>query len=176
MTSKSSGSRRGIQVFQGEGIPLDENIMPVGDMDEAVIDGYARAEQYTEDNPGADVRCLFREGEDDDGLSLVYCWFKSGVILPQHSHNADCLYYIIGGELKMGSRVLKKGEGFFVPADTHYSYEAGPEGVEVLEFRNASRFDVQYRAGSGRHWDRIIDSLSRNAVNWREESIPPSER
>ena len=167
--------RTGIQVFQGEGMPLDEDIMPFGEMDESVVDGYARAKKYTENNPGDRVRCLFRE-DKDDGLSLVHCWFKSGVILPQHSHSADCLYYIVGGELRMGSRVLKKGEGFFVPADTHYSYEAGPEGVEVLEFRNASRFDVQHRGESWKHWDRIIDSLSKNSGNWPEETVPPSER
>ncbi|MDQ1430431.1 MAG: hypothetical protein QOF40_1033, partial [Actinomycetota bacterium] len=33
------------------------------------------------------------------------------------------------------------GSGF-VPADAPYAYTAGPEGIEILEFRHASAFDM----------------------------------
>ena len=45
--------------------------------------------------------CLFKE-PGDVGMNLVYAWFQSGVVLRQHSHNADCLYYVLGGSLQDG--------------------------------------------------------------------------
>ena len=44
---------------------------------------------------GDTVKLLFAA----PGFSLTYAWFKSGYPLPRHSHNADCLYYIIAGSL-----------------------------------------------------------------------------
>jgi hypothetical protein len=42
-------------------------------------------------------------------MSLCWAWFKSGYVLPRHSHNADCLYYVLGGSLRLGSVWLKAG-------------------------------------------------------------------
>ena len=33
-------------------------------------------------------------------FSLVYLWYKSGYMLPRHTHNVDCLYAVIGGSLQ----------------------------------------------------------------------------
>ena len=55
------------------------------------------------------------------GLSLTYAWFKSGFPLPRHSHDADCLYYIIAGSLTLGSQTLGAGDGFFVPSQAAYA-------------------------------------------------------
>jgi quercetin dioxygenase-like cupin family protein len=110
------------------------------------------------------------------GMSLVYLWFKSGYVLPPHSHNGDCLYYVIGGELRIGAQLLGKGDGMFVPAGTAYSYEAGPEGVEVLEFRNATQFSIQLKGNEGGRWDRVVAAFRARAAIWETESVPPSER
>src|ERR1700722_6899204 len=59
------------------------------------------------------------------GFSLVYVWFKSGFPLPRHSHNVDCLYYIVGGSLKLGTQELAVGDGFFVGKDVPYTYTPG---------------------------------------------------
>ena len=32
-------------------------------------------------------------------MHVSYIWFKSGYVLPPHSHDGDCLYYILAGSL-----------------------------------------------------------------------------
>jgi len=86
--------------------------------------------------PGSIVTPMFNQPKPD-GMSLVHVWFGPNFPLFRHSHpqHGDCLYYIVAGSLIMGSRVLKAGDGFFLPNGMPYKYRAGPEGVEVLEFR-----------------------------------------
>lgn len=71
------------------------------------------------------------------GMSVGHAWFGPNYPLVRHSHPlyGDCLYYVVTGELHLGKRVLRAGDGFFVPNGMPYKYRAGPEGVEVLEFR-----------------------------------------
>ncbi len=109
-------------------------------------------------------------------MSLLHVWFKSGYVLPFHSHSTDCLYYVMGGELRMGSHVLRKGDGMFVPADHGYGYEAGPEGVELLEFRNATHFNLFFRGNTPQRWEQIGDVYREREAIWREETVPPSDR
>ena len=176
-TGKSNGSRRGIELFRAtDGEPLTETQMPMECLDESVMAGFAKlAEAGGAEAGGEVVRCLFREPQDD-GLSLCYAWFKSGFLLPRHSHDADCVYYVIGGELKLGNQVLRKGDGFFVPCDVPYSYEAGPDGVEILEFRNAARFNILFRNNDEVYWERMAESFRSNAPQWQAETVPPSDR
>ena len=86
-------------------------------------------------SPGNIVTYLFNQGPE--GMSLVHAWFGPHFPLFRHSHPqlGDCLYYIVGGSAVLGSRVLGPGDGFFVPNGAPYKYKAGPEGVEILEFR-----------------------------------------
>jgi hypothetical protein len=86
-------------------------------------------------SPGNIVTYLFNQGPD--GMSLVHAWFGPHFPLFRHSHPqlGDCLYYIVGGSAILGSRELGPGDGFFVPNGAPYKYRAGPEGVEILEFR-----------------------------------------
>src|SRR3954452_2013679 len=92
--------------------------------------------------PGAATTPLFWQG-GPDGMSLVHAWFGPHFPLFRHSHPkfGDCLYYVLSGQVVMGSRVLKAGDGFFVPNGMPYKYKAGPEGVEVLEFRAGGGVD-----------------------------------
>jgi hypothetical protein len=76
-------------------------------------------------SPGHVVKVLYR-GEGDDGFSLVWSWFGPEYRLLRHSHSADCLYYVVRGEARLGNRVVAAGSGFFVPADAPYAYSAGP--------------------------------------------------
>jgi hypothetical protein len=86
--------------------------------------------------PGNIVTPLFDQG-GSTGMSLIHAWFGPNFPLFRHSHPklGDCLYYIVAGSAVLGSHVLKPGDGFFVPNGMPYKYRAGPEGVEVLEFR-----------------------------------------
>lgn len=86
--------------------------------------------------PGSRTTPLFGQG-GPEGMSLVHVWFGPNFPLFRHSHPrfGDCLYYVLAGEVVMGSQRLGPGDGFFVPNGMPYKYKAGPEGVEVLEFR-----------------------------------------
>lgn len=86
--------------------------------------------------PGNHTTTIFDQG-GPDGMSLVHAWFAPDFPLFRHSHPAlgDCLYYVLAGSLTMGRQTLGPGDGFFTPGEMPYRYKAGPEGVEVLEFR-----------------------------------------
>jgi hypothetical protein len=109
------------------------------------------------------------------GMSLTYAWFKSGYPLPLHSHNADCLYYIIAGSLQLGTEMLGKGDGFFVGMDVPYFYTPGPEGVEVLEFRTADSFDIRFLGKTKAFWDKTTAAVTRERANW-DGQLPPSAK
>ncbi len=114
------------------------------------------------------VKTLFGDPATN-GMSLVWSWFGPDFALPRHSHSADCLYYITKGEIRMGSQTLREGEGFFVPSDSRYAYTAGPEGVEVLEFRSVSTFDMRISETLPR-WAKIVEGVQANRTRWKAEN------
>jgi hypothetical protein len=75
----------------------------------------------------------------------------------------------------MGSRVLRAGDGFFVPNGMPYKYRAGPEGVEVLEFRagggDADAPSMKLDESSLDSLRRIIDSAREHQPEW--QAPPP---
>jgi hypothetical protein len=111
------------------------------------------------------VKVLFK-GDGDDGMSLVHAWFGPGYRLPRHSHSANCLYYVVKGEAVMGNRVIKAGDGFFVRADQPYAYTAGADGIEILEFRGATGFDMKIFDQTVERWKPIVDAAIVNHDQW----------
>ena len=114
---------------------------------------------------GQRVTVLYK-GEGPEGFSLVYSWFGPGFRLPRHSHSSDCLYVVIAGEARMGTRVLGPGDGVFVKAEAPYAYTAGPDGVEVLEFRAATSFDIKIRDTSVADWKPVADAVAEHGERW----------
>lgn len=108
------------------------------------------------------------------GMSLTYAWFKSGFPLPLHTHNADCVYYIVAGSLKLGTEELGPGDGFFVGRNVPYTYKPGPNGVEVLEFRTADRFDIRFMGKTEAYWNKTAASIADKQDKWVGER-PPHE-
>jgi hypothetical protein len=111
------------------------------------------------------VRVLFK-GDGPEGFSLVHARFEPGFRLFRHSHSSDCLYVVIAGEAYMGTRVLGPGDGFFVRAEAPYAYSAGPQGVEVLEFRAATSFDIKFRDRSVADWKPVGDAVREHGESW----------
>lgn len=107
-----------------------------------------------------------------ENMSLARLWFKSGFPLPLHTHDRDCLYYIVAGSIRMGSETLVAGDGFFVGAEVPYSYTAGPEGVEVLEFRNTDRFNIRIKDKPVAAWEKMLDVMREGATRWVDEAPP----
>lgn len=171
------GERKRIHIFRAaDAGEVTDEMMPREGIDEGVMAGLARlAEAGVTEGVGERTRVLFRE-PGEQGMSLLHAWFKGGYVLPFHSHSTDCLYYVLSGELRMGSHVLRKGDGMFIPGEQGYGYEAGPEGVEVLEFRNATHFNLFFRGNTPRRWEQIGEAYRENETAWRAETVPPSER
>ena len=118
---------------------------------------------------GADVHVLFCSA----GLSLTYAWFKPHYMLPMHAHDSDCLYHVIAGELIMGRETIAAGDGFFLPANAWYSYSAGAEGVEILEFSGTETFKFRARGGIPKHWERLAETYRQNRASWPQAPRPP---
>lgn len=170
-------TRKRLTIFRSEDATPVQDHMPVLGMDAGVMNGLQNlgaANPTGDPNHGSKAVVLFQE-PGDTGMSLAYVWFKSGYILPRHSHDTDCLYYVMAGELQLGAQVLRKGDGAFIPANAGYTYQAGPEGVEVLEFRSATRFHFLFKNNSEAHWQRIAEVFRNNSEKWQSEP-PPSER
>jgi hypothetical protein len=130
----------------------------------------ARADELSQAGmlAGAENRMLFSGG----GFSLAYAWFKSGFPLPRHTHDSDCLYYVVAGSLLLGDQELKAGDGFFLGAEVPYAYTPGPEGVEILEFRAVQGFDIKVLAGAGAFWDRALRTVQAKRESWPQEPRP----
>jgi len=140
--------------------PFRETIQPIlGEVQEAGV------------FKGEDARVLFAI----PGFSLVHVWFKPGYPLPLHSHDADCLYYIIAGSIRMGTRDLGPREGFFVPADVPYAYTPGPEGVELLEFRHATSFNFVNHANGIAFWEKALETVKAAQPAWATAQMPALE-
>lgn len=117
---------------------------------------------------GHENRVLFSAG----GMSLLYAWFKSGYPLPRHSHDSDCLYFILGGSIKVGTETLGPGDGFFVGGDAPYTYVTGEEGVEIIEFRATEHFDIKLLADNPTFWQKALQNVVSRQDKWSTESRP----
>ena len=97
-TVHSPPASTGYEIYRTSTAPsLDETAhMEVTGMNPEFEAGIAKALEagFAEGNI---VKTLFSR----PGFSLTYAWFKSGFPLPLHTHNADCLYYIVAGSLQL---------------------------------------------------------------------------
>ena len=117
---------------------------------------------------GDRVRVLFNV----PGFSLLHSWFKADYPLPLHSHDADCLYYVVAGSLQLGTERLGPRDGFFVPAGAPYSYKPGPDGLELLEFRHATQFNFNVLAKSEAFWKRAVETVQSHNEEWKVAKMP----
>ncbi len=173
----AAAPRRRLTIFRAaDAAEVPDDMMPREGIDDTVLSALGRL-QEADVNVGAGEKAvvLFKE-PGENGMSLIHLWFKSGYVLPFHSHDTDCLYYVTAGEIRMGSNVLRKGDGLFIPAGQAYGYEAGPDGVEVLEFRNATHFNLRFQPNANRRWEQMVSTYMERAPLWEEETVPPSER
>jgi mannose-6-phosphate isomerase-like protein (cupin superfamily) len=117
---------------------------------------------------GDSVRVLVRI----PGFSLAHVWFKKEFPLPLHSHDVDCLYYIIAGSLKLGTEYLGAEDSFFVPADVPYTYKIGAEGVQLLEIRHETTFTYVNHAKGAAFWEKAAQTAEANREGWKTARPP----
>ena len=121
------------------------------------------------------VMVVARQSPEEGGFSLVHVWFKANYPLPRHSHDSDCMYYVISGEAHMGNQVLRAGDSFFVPAEAPYVYSAGPDGVEVLEIRHdVAQFDMKIPDAPEARWQEMVEISVANRERWEADQTSPT--
>jgi quercetin dioxygenase-like cupin family protein len=162
--------RRGIKLFRGhDAIPIAASgaMSPpqfnADDMKALAADGPRPPTVAM----GIDDKLVF-QGEGPEGSSLVRAWLGPHYVLPRHSHSGDCLYYIVQGSITMGAQVLGAGDGFFVPSNAPYAYEAGADGAVVLEFRTQTSFDMQIPGGQLERWRKMATVAEEHGERWVE--------
>ncbi len=152
---------------------MDAELMPIVGMaaDDVAGMGAAMAAGYAD---GAHSRLVM--ADEATGMSLTYARFKAGFLLPRHSHDAHCAYYVISGEAHLGGAVLKAGDAFVVPANDLYSYRAGSEGVEIIEFRAATEFHFRFGGNDAGFWGRLLAATATRAGDWKDAPKTLAER
>ena len=159
----------GILFFRGSDAPTlveagCEITVPFTDVQQAGIEQMVEAGY----GDGYDVHVLV----NIPGFSLVSLWFKQHFPLPLHSHDVDCLYYIVAGSLRMGTEDLGPRDCFYIPANVPYSYRAGPDGVEVLEIRTANQFEFRNLAKSMAFYEKAVQTIAANRPAWQRAARP----
>lgn len=156
-------------VFRGRDARPDSEVglMTYEEFTPVAADGLRRAQEVGFDE-GHHLRVLFSA----PGFSLIHLWFKSAFPLPRHVHNVDCLYFILGGSLRFGQEELEAGDGFFVGSDVPYHYTPGPAGVDLLEFRASSAFNIRVLANNPAFWDHAVETIRSHHSAWLSEQRP----
>jgi hypothetical protein len=155
----SKKSEQKFQIYRHAEAPglMEANCMTLAPFAEKIVPGLMKANEAGMEH-GEQVKVLI----NIPGFSLTHVWFKKHFPLPLHSHDADCLYYIIAGSLRLGTETLGPRDGFFVPCDVPYAYTPGPDGVELLEFRHNTTFNFVNHA----------KTAEANAEDWKTARRP----
>lgn len=153
-------SRDGIDLMQSE----HQDMAPATDVQNTGLTKMVEAGLLD----GAEVRVI----ADVPGLNLVHIWFKTDYPLPLHSHNVDCLYYIIAGSITLGTEELGARDSFFVPADAPYTYRTGANGVELLEIRAGNHWDFKNHAQGQAFYDQALATIAAKRKEWQAAPRP----
>lgn len=111
-----------------------------------VRDGAANAWTAIRSVVGPEMRERMTEGElsgafkphdrnDPDGLELLEIFYPPGAVISLHAHEEDEIIYVVEGAIRLGNRSYGKGSSVFVARQTLYGFEAGPEGLHMVNFR-----------------------------------------
>ena len=65
-----------------------------------------------------------------------------------HSHTEDEIIFVIGGEIRLGSKLYGPGTALAIAADTLYGFTAGPAGLSFVNFRAAMPGDISFAHGA----------------------------
>ncbi len=110
---------------------------------------------------GTATDVVFRDN-GPNGFSLTNLRLAPHFILPAHTHDVDCLYYVASGWIVLGRQRLDPGGGFLVRAHRPYGYRAGAEGATVLEFRQSTGFNMVITETNRTKWREMAEVANQN--------------
>ena len=87
--------------------------------------------------------------------------------------NMKCMEYVARTLPFTVRRTVKWGD--CDPAGVVYTYEAGPEGCEVLEIRfGVERYATDFPDQPESYWSGLLASVERNGPTWRSKPSAPA--
>lgn len=146
--------------FSGVGTASEETRQKLGVVSEAGRD------------EGIVVHLLYRQPA---GFSVLFVWAKPNYPLIRHSHDSDCMYYMVSGAVTAGDKTLRAGDGFFAPKDCLYMYTAGPEGAEMIEVRyGVDAVNTLVPPMPDKRVQADLELVRANVDRWKEMQISPT--
>ena len=166
----AGATTKSFTIYRAKDAPglMEAGVMQMAPMTETQIEGFRKMGAAGVLN-GEEVKILVNL----PGFSLAHAWLKSGYPLTLHSHDSDCLYYVVAGSLKLGTEELGPRDSIFVPAGVPYTYKPGPEGVEVLEFRHETHFNFVNLSKGAAFYEKGAENCAANREAWAI-ATPPS--
>jgi quercetin dioxygenase-like cupin family protein len=76
-----------------------------------------------------------REPGDASSPQLVELRYEPGAEIQTHCHDEDEIIYVLSGAMVIGARTVGPGACLTVPGGVFYGFQAGPEGLAILNFR-----------------------------------------
>src|SRR3546814_19698909 len=74
--------------------------------------------------------------------------------------------------MRFGKEVLGQGDGAFVPGNTPYTFVTGSDGVEFLEFRNATAWNIVFKSNNQASWAKGAEKTRALHESWLAEKQP----
>lgn len=161
--------RRGLKIWRAKDSTGLNEMMTIGSSPPGIREQFKTFDVWRD---GAAAHVLYRD-KRANGCSITYVWFGPNCTVYRHSHSSDCAYLIVAGQAILGRQVLNPGDGFFVPADAPYAYNAGPEGVEAIEFRpdSAGSFNINLLEDRPARWRQMLANSEANRELW-QRTVP----
>jgi mannose-6-phosphate isomerase-like protein (cupin superfamily) len=83
-----------------------------------------------------------REPGSESAPQLVELRYHAYEVIELHCHDQDEILYILEGAMQVGGRTLGPGATLSIAGGVFYTFEAGPEGLHLLNFR--PRIDTSF--------------------------------
>lgn len=64
-----------------------------------------------------------------------------------HSHSEDEIIFVVSGAIRLGRKLFPAGTAIAIPAETLYSFTAGPDGLAFVNFRAGLPADICFPNG-----------------------------
>lgn len=81
------------------------------------------------------VQARIREMGSADSPQLVEFLYEPDAEIQVHAHDEDEIMFVRAGEMHVGNRVLQPGASIYIAGGTLYGFKAGPNGLQILNFR-----------------------------------------
>jgi hypothetical protein len=112
--------------------------------------------------------------DEENGSASTRVVFQSAWHRPAGYHEADTEWYVMGGEVRLGGRVLGKGSYCRAPAGYRIPEMSVKEGTEVLLFREFG--DWGFSASKKHKWDFVPRGLNTVSEEAGELTVVDTQR